>query len=426
LTRARVVVAAAALSLVCSSATAAEHDASFPQGNEPVLDSEPRVMREPGDVVDVIDAFDDRDPFDIDITLGFGFTSRHAALVSGDKTIGSFAETTAHLLPRIDVGLYKDLAFYATLPIVLSDARAIASLGGTKSITGRGGEALSPLPFRPPNRSGADYLALGLDVGITNQARVTRVPTWMAGAEVRLPLGSSLHACNSSPATGQVKCASPGDADRDGKADAGEPSDTRELAPGVGRGTVGVEVHTYVSRRVHYVEPYAGAHGLFEVPVGTSVLAQAKKAGGGSPPVELGLGAGSLFIPWENRERFGRLSFDVRADLVVRTAGVDHAEVFDALGASTAASLRGASFAGATRVAAFPAGRLGTAAIWQSSRYVKLSMGAALAYAGDHRIALAGSSNSTAPSALVADGGAVLGVVQSLTFDFAARGVVMF
>ncbi len=383
-------------------------------------------MREPGEVVDVIDAFDDRDPFDIDISLGFGFTSRHAVLVEGDRRIGSFAETTAHLFPRVDVGLYRDLAFYAALPIVLSDARAIASLGSNASIVGKGGESLSPLPFRPPNRSGADFVALGLDVGLFNQARARAVPTWMVGGEVRVPIGSSLHACNSLPAAGQVKCASPGDSNRDGKVDPGEPSDTAELTPGVGRGTVGIELHSYLSRRVRYVEPYTGARGLFEIPVGSSDLALVKKAGGGSPPVELAASIGALLIPWENREHFGRLSFDVRADLIVRTAGVDHSEVFDELGASTASSLRAVSFTGVTRVAAFPAGKLGTTAIWQSSRFVKLALGVGMSYAGDHRIAAAGASVASAPPSLAADDGSVLGVVENLSVDLGARGVVMF
>ena len=42
----------------------------------------------------------------------------NVVVVQGDKKIGSFAETTAHLYPRIDVGLYRDVALYAALPIV--------------------------------------------------------------------------------------------------------------------------------------------------------------------------------------------------------------------------------------------------------------------------------------------------------------------
>lgn len=417
--------AVAALSIAIP-AHAGEPSIRSKLGSEPVLGSEPRVMDEPGEVVDVVDAFDDRDPFDIDIALGFGLTSRHGTIVQGDQKIGSFAQTTAHLFPRIDVGLYRDLAFYASLPIVLSDARAIAPLGSAKSIVGKAGETLSPLPFRPPNRSGADYLALGIDVGITNQARKPSVPSWLAGAEIRVPIGPSLHACTGSPATGQVSCASAGDVDRNGKAGIGEPKTTSELAPGVGRGTLGFELHSWISRRIRFVEPYAGLRGLFEMGLGSSDLALARKAGGGAPPVELGGALGSLFIPWENREHFGRLTFDVRADLTVRTAGADHSEVFDELGASTASSIRAASFTGITRVAAYPAGKLGTHAIWQSSRFVKLALGVSFAYAGDHRIAQVTSSPATFIPALASDSGALLGLKESITFDLGARGVVMF
>ena len=302
--------------------------ASVALADEPHLGSEPRVMREPGEVVDVIDAFDEADPFDIDFSFGFGFSTRRGTVVQGSRSIGSFAETTARLFPRVDVGLYKDLAFYGALPLVLSDARAVVSdTGKAFDVIGAKGETVARLPFRSPNRSGADHLALGIDAGILNQARNPKLPTWMAGAEVRIPIGSSLHACNSAPATGQLKCANAGDQNRDGKRDSRDPADVSELAPGVGRGTVGIEAHTFLSRRVQFVEPYGGIRGVFEIPIGASDLALASKAGGGRPPIEIGAALGVLFIPWENREHFGRLTFDVRTDVTFRTAGADRKSV---------------------------------------------------------------------------------------------------
>ncbi len=397
---------------------------SVARAEEPRLSSEPRVLREPGEVVDVVDAFDDGDPFDINIGFGFGFSSRRGTVVQGTRNIGSFAKTTAHLFPRVDIGLYKDLAFYGTLPIVLSDARAVvANAGKAFDLVGAKGETIASLPFRSPNRSGADYLALGVDAGIVNQARNPKMPTWMAGAEIRIPIGSSLHACNSAPAPGQLGCAAPGDRNRDGKQDPGDPADVKELSSGVGRGTIGIEAHSYVSRRIRFVEPYGGLRGIFEIPVGASELSIVAKAGGGSPPVEVGGALGVMFIPWENREHFGRLTFDARSDVTVRTGGADHAELFDLLGASTQPSLRTAAFTGVTRVAAYPIGKLATTALWQSSRFVKLALGVAASYAGNHAIA---ETSSTSPSVLKNDAGESLSVSGCFSVDLAARAVVMF
>src|SRR5512140_1775031 len=95
--------AGAALALVLDGAQA--------RADEPRNATEPRVMLEPGEVVNVIDAFDEGNPFDLNISLGFDYSSKSAkilrettipgpGLTSGGFTthlmnVASYAETTA-------------------------------------------------------------------------------------------------------------------------------------------------------------------------------------------------------------------------------------------------------------------------------------------------------------------------------------------
>ena len=89
------------------------------RGDEPRSATEPAVMQEPGEVVDVLDAFDGRDPFDAHISLGFSYSTKTArilretsiyqpGLTTGGFTantlnVAEFSETTSRLTPRVDL-----------------------------------------------------------------------------------------------------------------------------------------------------------------------------------------------------------------------------------------------------------------------------------------------------------------------------------
>src|SRR6185312_231463 len=114
--------------------------------DEPRNATEPRVMLEPGEVVNVIDAFDEGNPFDLNISLGFDYSNKTAkilrettiagpGLTSGGFTthlmnVANYSETTARLTPRIDVGLYHDIAVHIALPVILSNTRSLSQVGG--------------------------------------------------------------------------------------------------------------------------------------------------------------------------------------------------------------------------------------------------------------------------------------------------------
>ncbi|MBK9267024.1 MAG: hypothetical protein IPM54_45515 [Polyangiaceae bacterium] len=351
--------------LAASFALVASLDAQVARADEPRSATEPRIMQEPGEVVNVIDAFDDGDPFDIAVSLGFQFSSKSAkiqretnifgpGLTSGGFTssllnVAAYSESTSRLIPRVDVGLYKDLALYFRLPIILSNTRELTALDGSDQaqsvvLQGAPGEQLFSLPFKSPDRSGLEYLAVGIDTSaFMNQARDRTKPTLLFGVEGRFALGEPMHACNTQPATGQLQCAQPSDIDRDGQRDGDlEGFDVGERQPGVTRGTIGLEVHTLVSKRIKYVEPYGGFSALFEFQQSSSDYGITDLQGSlvNRPPISGTMTLGLMVIPWENREKFGRLTIDMRVQGKYTSEGRDYSELFDALGSSAANSLR--------------------------------------------------------------------------------------
>ncbi|MBM4376036.1 MAG: hypothetical protein FJ095_13200 [Deltaproteobacteria bacterium] len=411
-----------------------------------------RVMREPGEVVDVIDAFDDDDPFDFAVSVGYQFASKSArilrespvfepGLTTGGFTartmkVGQFIGIASVLTPRIDVGLYKDLALYATLPITLSDERRIDDLDGSAAkaavvAAGAPGEQLFSIPFRSPNRSGIQYVGLGIDYSLLNQARDVTKPTWVFGLETRIAAGTPMHACDAAQA---VQCTHPGDINRNGQFDTSGPNLTTPggaaleaqglttRTPGVTRGTIGLEFHSAISKRVKYIEPYGAFSALFEFQQGgESDFGQTDLQGAlvNHPPIVGTVSLGLMIHPWENRESFSRLTFDFRFDGTYRSEGRDYSELFDALGSSAALSLRrprwsryrGCTqaeidaktcsgetisvvdessqktyFSGLTVVEPYGSYRASSSVTWRIAEFVKLNLGMAMRFDQAHGI----------------------------------------
>lgn len=346
---------AAAAALLAASPAAAD---------EPRSATEPRLMVETGEITSVIDAFDDGDNFDLNFSFGFEHATKSAkirretsiaapGLSTGGYTsnllnVASYSEATSKFNMRLDVGVYRDLALYLRMPLILSHSRELTDLDGSAAhqgvaLAGAPGEQLFSLPFTSPNRSGIEYLAVGVDVNIMNQARDRTKPTWLFGIEGRFPVSEPMHACTETPKSGQVKCADPTDINRSGQTDApfeGERMAQRE--PGVSRGTIGLEVHTYLSKRIKYVEPYGGFKALFEFHQESSDygLTDLQTSLVNNPPLVGSVMLGMMIIPWENREKFTGLTFDLRFTGEYHSEGRDYSELFDALGSSDAGTLR--------------------------------------------------------------------------------------
>lgn len=348
--------------------------------DEPRAANEPRVLEETASITQVVDAFDGDDPFDVTLSLGYEYDSRSAPVrretsidepglstggyVSDALNVAKYEESTSRLQTRAEVGLYKDIALVLRLPIILSHNRKLSDLDGSadrSSLTTQGqvGESLFSVPFDSPTRSGIEYLAAGFEFGLMNQTRDWTKPTWVFGFEGRFNVSEPMHACNENPAQGQVKCAYSSDIDRDGVSDEDFVADvdgealplegnfSGEREPGVSRGTTGLEVHTYVSKRVKYIEPYGGFSALFEFQNNSSDYGATDLEGSlvNRPPLRGSMIAGLEVIPWEVREKYQRIALDFRFTGTYVSEGRDYSELFDALGSSAASSLRNPNFA---------------------------------------------------------------------------------
>jgi hypothetical protein len=363
---------------------------------EPRPVNEPSVLAEPGEITQVVDAFDDEDEFDLHLSLGFRQSVRTAKIfretsitdpgfVTGgfsqaNLNVAEYSETTSRLTPRADIGVYKDIALILRLPIILSNKRELKSLDGSGSaasgvplaLLGLPGEQLFEVPFESPTRSGIEYLAVGFDFGIMNQTRDASKPTWVVGLEGRFNVSEPMHACSENPQSGQVECAHSSDINRDGVAD--ETDDATDADDD-----------------------------LFDEE---------------GRPLEGTMTVGLNVIPWELRERYQRVTFDFRFSGTYVSEGRDYSELFDALGSSSARSLRAPNYAtfqenpdtatredpdnpvpsvvnptqkvyftGLTDVQQHGRYTFSTQFTWQAGQYVKFNLGGSYTIAQSHFLA---------------------------------------
>src|SRR5262245_8218619 len=106
------------------------------RADEPRKVNEPSVMREPGELVQVADAFDDDDPFDLNLSLGYEsvWTSsriyRENSLTQTGLTTGGYTtanmnvakydQHVSRLNTKAEIGIYHDIALIVRMPIILS------------------------------------------------------------------------------------------------------------------------------------------------------------------------------------------------------------------------------------------------------------------------------------------------------------------
>lgn len=421
--------------------------------DEPRLKGEPRVLFESTELTRVVDAFDEGNPFDLHLSLGYRHSAKRAKIYReatlGDEgvstenlsqpqvPVATYSESTNVLDTRADIGLYHDVAFVVRMPIVLSNDRSLSSFDGSEDIphalAGASGEGpLFSLPFESPTRSGIEYLALGFDVGIMNQYRDRSMPTWVFGLEGQFNVSDPMRACTANPPEGQVQCAHPADVNRNGRSDenselenAAQQAATVPLegafegdrSAGVSRGVTGLELHTYVSKRIKYIEPYGGFRANFEFPTDSSDYGKLDLRGTlvAHPPLQGTMVGGISVVPWEVREQMQRILLDFRFEGSYRSEGQDYSELFDALGSSAAPSLRlphydryidgpdGESvvdtssqkvyFTGLTDVQQHLLWKLQAEVTWQAGEYVRFKLGGAYTQVQSHILSNSQSCN---------------------------------
>ena len=303
------------------------------------------LMTEPTTYTDVIDAFDDNDVFDVHISVGylrnweFGRIQREVAQTAASdgreasllENVGGYELQRNGLLFGLDVGIFRDLAVYAQLPLILSDDRTLTRASDLlPNVLDAGGSPAFDLPsagFRSPTRSGVDWLGVGLAWSILNQARDVNVPTWLLMIEGRFNIGEPMRACQSVDT--MLTCTQ---------------------SPGVSRGVNALRIETRSSFRTGMVEPYAGLMAQIEWPgsASSSFLPAGDLRGyiNRLPPIQGRFTAGVAVIPWEDRQHFQRFTFDLRFNADYISEGRDYSPLFDALGSSSNPHLTTPTFEG--------------------------------------------------------------------------------
>jgi hypothetical protein len=351
------------------------------RAEEPRKVSEPSLLNEAAEVTSVVDAFDDDDKFDLHLSLGFAQSWKSGKVLrestsslpqfssggftSGNMNVATYSQTTSRLLTRADIGLYKDIALIIRMPVILSYDQSLGDLDGSAAHTsittaGAPGEQLFSVPFKSPTRSGIEYLAVGVDVSPMNQTRDRTKPTWTLGVEGRFSVSEPMHPCGNSTGLNlpgpQQSCANTTDINRNGVNSEFPDNDVGNLegtnfsggkSKGISRGTTGLEAHTFISKRVKYIEPYSGFIALFEFQNANSEYGATDLQGSlvNHPPFQGTLLGGIAVYPWEVRDQFQRIELDFRASGTYRSEGRDYSPLFDALGSSDAPSLRRPNFA---------------------------------------------------------------------------------
>ena len=376
--------------------------------DEPVSAREKRLMQETGENTTVIDAFDEDDPFDANLSPAFRqqWKSADVRRETSAQGVAQYRQSIGTLEIGADIGLFRDLALSFRLPLILADSRELSDLDGSAANPQRlrdpSGEQLFSVPFKSPTRSGIDQLAVGLDHAILNQLRDPAMPTWVLGAESRFSVGPRLHACN---AAGAVQCPDPANPSAPGR------------DPGISRGMTTLALHTIFAKRFGYVEPYLAFRGQIELPAGNSDYGATNDVNGTlltRPPVVGTFTVGTEVYPYENRESFQRLSLDFKVHGTYHSPGREYSELFDALGSSQARSLRDGNpnafkgdaatstadpaapkvfFTGITDQQAYGSfgGTLGVT--MQAGEYVKFNAGLGLTYAQSHLITASDACN---------------------------------
>jgi hypothetical protein len=284
---------------------------------------------------EVSSAFDKGDRFDLNVRVDYELTLRSAAIkredAGGPGAVPNgpipvvpdllVSSRTHALVPRLEMGIFKDLAVTASLPVVFrksltleSDTRANrATTIDDGLLPAEGFDAQDPggpgfagddaRVFRSPNRAGLDQLHLGLVWAPMNQRRDDTKPTWKVGAEVRLAIGKTMRLDRANP----------------------------DNETGVSRGVHELNVYTSLAKRIGWAEPF------FEMwltaPVGETNDSAFRDLGFGQRNPGAQIFAGTKFgveaVIFERPGQGQRVSFLAQGDLTANFEGRAYTDMWE-------------------------------------------------------------------------------------------------
>jgi hypothetical protein len=286
---------------------------------------------------DVIDAFDRQndDPFDLNLSIGYERYQRGGKIVREDyvstphdwdfyatRKYAEYVQVTHLLNMELDIGLFRDISLRARVPLILSDNRELKADGpGWRSTDAE----LFNIPFKAPERSGLDYIAVGLWWGILDQGRDDTKPNWTVFAEGRFGVGEELAAACEKTGTQDCKDLTYSD---------GTGFNTKG---GISRGLNELAFGFRLSRRYGIVDPYYGIEALLGWSKGGSNYYIDNNSAGQintNPPMVGTMDFGLEIIPWDVPEQHRKLVIGLGAGGKYHSEGREVTPLFDALGTS--------------------------------------------------------------------------------------------
>lgn len=277
------------------------------------------------EVTDVLDAFDDHNPYDLSLRVRFeqdsrsSFIAREARCLKNDQ-IGSkicpnqsqtllareltYQSTKRTMFFDLRVGVFRDVEIYAYIPLVLSYSWGHEFADGVD----RSNSTIQPEndrdsvmagSYQSTDRGGLGDIVFGLKFAADNWYRDDAHPTWVFGLEYQAPTGTPMAADNT----------------------------------GVGQGIHELHMFTTISRRaLRVLEPWFNMHARMRFNSDSGLFrdygSTQRKIGPGNL---VGTSFGTEIIPWEDIQQDARveLEFGMRMDYVF--AGREYTEIWEAL-----------------------------------------------------------------------------------------------
>ncbi|MBK8262122.1 MAG: hypothetical protein IPK80_12405 [Nannocystis sp.] len=312
----------------------------------------------------VASSFDEGNPFDLHFGVGYDYEYKKAAILRewSDGQTNWIARDLLYrqqrhtVMPSLEIGLYKDIAIYANLPIVVSDARSYSfdqeadpcvysdqvnatnpvatcvnrlnstsirdgiiprdGFDGTNTSDPYGAFSGSESDiFRGPVRRGFDQVHVGLKIGILSQQRLSHMPHWVIGLEGRFAVGKpmtfSRDIINNDPAGNHR----------------------------VGRGVHELGLWTALSHRYRFLDPFFTAYWYQGVRAGNTEFRNLSAFGAQTkvnPQSMVGVSFGTEIVPFERKAKSQKFALELRGLAMLRYGGRGYSEAWELLSDSPA------------------------------------------------------------------------------------------
>ncbi len=315
------------------------------------------------EITDVASSFDEDNPFDLRLRVGYWHDSKSASIKREGEGAGQdevvlfkdllYAHSRDWMAVRAEVGIFWDLMIYGELPFVISDSREYRfdqSLGSSCIYPGMGPmpncvnatnsttiadnivppngydaqnsrpgtpvgfQPNSDLVFRGPSRGGSGANALDtINLGITwaplNQKRDDTKPTWIVNLEGQISIGNVM------------------------AFDRARPDANHAVSEGLHR----LYARTAVSKRFKYFEPYVGFWYMLPIPRDDSLFVDYGPTQKNKDPQQR---AGTVFgfegIPWERPDKQYKVAIDLRGRIEGTFDGRGYSEGWELFASSDA------------------------------------------------------------------------------------------